>query len=269
MQLLEFVRIVATSVSAVTREVRENLAGHAGDSTVDDGEKSVNQPAFGALHLISRVRAATKDGAAEGIARRTGDALIAFARRDMRLNKFFPSPKEGAFALVGYAGAFDSNEPTFDGAGAPSSSVRTIYVPFSFVNGAPTKAHAIVVDGTSTPPAISIVHAEGMAITIASGGKNSVVVKNKAGDAYIEVNDDGLILNGNTVINGGATIGSPAGALPAAKATPLIAYLTALETLLSTIAGATTPSTSAAVVAFVAAQAAGKAAIAATKASVA
>jgi hypothetical protein len=216
-----------------------------------------------------RPRAPTKGGDGvqqyvETVFYRTGDGLVPISYRDLRLNEFFPAPKEASVNVVGYAGAFDANEATFDNAGKPKSSTRTIYVPYAFSNGAPTKAHAIVVDGTAGNESIAIVHGDGMAITMMHGGKNSVVVKNKAGDAYVEVNDDGIVANGNLVVNGGATIGSPTAAIPVALATPLIGYITALETLLGTISGATVPTTAPAVATFLTATAAVKAAIAAT-----
>lgn len=225
-------RVAATSISKNTHEVLENL--DSGGKAGDPEEFAVGQVVYGALGLIVRARRPTKDSKGqeqrvEGLVAKLGDALLRFAGRDTRLNAFYPNPKEGDVALVGYAGAFDSNSPAFDAAGNPKSTERVIYVPYAFVNGVATKAHTIEIIGTQGNESIAIIHGEGMAVTMTKGGKNSVVVKNKSGNAYVEVNDDGCTINGNTVINGGATIGSPAGALPAAIAPKLAAYISALE----------------------------------------
>lgn len=227
-----FFRVVATKVSKAASAVLETLdSGGVGQGDKEHWpEGATGQPSFGQLGVVVRARAPTKDGQAERIALDSGDGLVPFAGRDLRLNRFYPNPKDGAVALVGYAGAFDANEPTFDENGKPKSSERVTYVPYAFVNGVPTKAHVIEVLGTEGNESVSIIHGEGMAVVMKAGGKNSVMVKNKAGDAYLEVNDDGITINGNAVINGGATIGSPLGALPAAIAPKLAAYITQLET---------------------------------------
>jgi hypothetical protein len=229
-------RVAATSISKNTHEVLETLDG--GGVKGDPGqwpEQAIGQIVYGAIGLIVRARRPTKDSKGqeqrvEGLAAKLGDALLRFAGRDTRLNGFYPNPREGDVALVGYAGAFDSNSPRFDADGNPAGTERVTYVPYAFVDGVPTKAMTIEVLGVDGEESISIIHGDGMAVLMKAGGKNSVVVKNKAGDAYVEVNDDGCTLNGNVVINGGATIGSPVGALPAAIAPKLAAYIAQLET---------------------------------------
>jgi hypothetical protein len=270
---LGFGRLITTAIAEATRAILGNIAGRAGSedgATADSdetGERATEQEMFSGPGLVVRPRSKTTGGCCEVVYIDTGDGIVPIAYRDLRLNGLFGAPKEGTVSLVGYAGAFDSNDPTFDETtSAPKSSVRTIYVPYAFAGGRATKAHAIVIDGTAGNESIAIVHGQGMAVILHAG---SAVIKNAAGDAYVEVKASGIVLNGNTVLNGGATIGSPAGALPAAKAGPILTYLGALEALLGTIAAATTPPTSAAVTAFVSAQAATKALIAATKASVA
>jgi hypothetical protein len=82
------------------------------------------------------------------------------------------------------------------------------------------------------------------------------------GNAYFEADGDKANINGNAKVLGSLGVGGAAGVIPAALATPLIGYLTALETLLGTVAGATVPTTAPAVAAFLGATAALKAAIA-------
>jgi hypothetical protein len=272
--LIGFGKIIASSVSTRTKAVLLNIVGSAGDASGGDGdeagETAANQDHYTALGLVFRPRPPTKkdgvDQYAEPLFIRTGDGLVPFAYRDLRLNEFFPAPKEASITWVGYAGAFDANEASFesDEPHRPKSSVRTTYVPYAFQNGVPTKAHTITIDGTAGNESISIVHGDGMAVLMKHGGKNSIVIKNKAGNAYVEVNDDGVTANGNLVVTGGASIGSPTAAVAVALAPPLIGYITALETLLGTISGATVPTTSPAVATFLTATAAVKAAIAAT-----
>lgn len=54
---------------------------------------------------------------------------------------------------------------------------------------------------------ISLVHGLGMAINMVAGLKNSVVIRNKNGDGYVEVNDDGVTVNGDTLIQGSLCAG--------------------------------------------------------------
>lgn len=237
-------RVAATSISKNTHEVLENLDS-GGQPDDPSAEFALGQIVYGALGLIVRARRPTKDSKGveqrvEGLVAKLGDALLRFAGRDTRLNAFYPNPKEGDVALVGYAGAFDSNSPRFDANGNPAGTERVIYVPYAFVNGVPTKALTIEVLGVDGEESISIIHGDGMAITMKHGGKNSVVIKNKAGDVYTEVNDEGIVQNGNMVVNGGMTVGSPTAAQPAAIAAPLVTWAAAVVTALSGL-GVTLP----------------------------
>lgn len=235
--LISFGKVVASSLSPRTKAVLLNIVGAAGDTdgggADEAGETAVNQEMYSALGIVARPRPPSKkDGVeeyAEQISFRIGDGLLPFAHRDLRLNRAYQAPKDGSIAMVGYGGGFHSLEDTAQNSGDQKATVQVFYVPYQFSNGVPAKAHVIVMDPTTGNESISIVHADGMAITMMHGGKNSVVIKNKAGNAYVEVNDDGVTVNGNTVINGGATIGSPTGAVPVALATTLAAYLTQLE----------------------------------------
>lgn len=238
-------KVAASSVSSKTKAVLLNLAGPGGAIDLQNpdreeaGETATAQPEFGALGMVGRPPPPSKvDGRSaytEAFAVRTGDALVPVAYRDLRWNAFYPSPKPGTIANVGWGGAFDSNEATLSSSGAPQSSVRTIYVPYAFSGSTPTKAHCVTVDGTAGNESISIVHGDGMAICINDGG---IVIRNAAGNAYLEVNSGGVVINGNTVLNGGATIGSPTGALPVALAPALAAWTSAVVTWSAAVATA-------------------------------
>lgn len=156
-----------------------------------------------------------------------GNVGHALLLSDPRAVPKLPRLKKGGFGT--YADTGHDNLPfaVMDG----DDGTFSIYIPYARDGtGFPTKAMLVELN-VKTPGSegIAIVHGDGMAITMTAGGKHSVVIKNKSGNAYIELNDDGNVLNGNTVVNGGATIGSPVGALPAAIAPKLAAYIAQLE----------------------------------------
>lgn len=85
----------------------------------------------------------------------------------------------------------------------------TVLVPYA--EGSTSKAHSLTFDIANK--SIQLRHGDGMGVAITAGGKNSVVVSNKAANAYVEVNDDGIVLNGNVQQNGSAVVGN----IPAAQ----------------------------------------------------
>lgn len=187
-----------------------------------------------------------------------GDKGHAWALQDPRIVPKLPLARVGQ-ALM-YGGKI--TQPAFVELD-PDTGSYTLYVPYAFSGGAPTKACSVAVNVRNAgAESVEIIHGAGMSITMLAGGKNSVVVKNKSGDAWVEINDDGNIVNGNTQIVGAVVAGTPA-AMPVALATPLLSYITALEGVLATISAATMPTTAPAVAAFQAATAALKLTIAA------
>lgn len=266
-----FFHVVATRISDKTRSVLLDLAGVADPLEPDNsssGEIAKSQLAYGPLGLISNPLdpGTLPDGRtpawADNFALRTADGVLPVVWFDPRIDLAFPDgPKKGTIALAGYAGGFHAID-----IGDSGTNIHVLYAPFSFPPNVETAAHAIILDPTDGNKSVSIIHGFGHSILLTPDGH--VVIRSPNGAVSIQLGNDGITLFGNTVIAGGATIGSPTGALPAAKATPLIAYLTALEALLATIAAATVPSTAPAVTTFVGAQAATKAAIAAVNTSV-
>lgn len=124
--------------------------------------------------------------------------------QDTRAVPKLPQPKEGGAGTFGDTGQGQLPFASFDG----ETGSWTLYVPYAFSGTTPGKAMLIAVDVASGNESISIVHGDGMSITMAAGGKNSVLLKNKAGDAYIEINDGGIVLNGNVTVNGGMVVGN-------------------------------------------------------------
>jgi hypothetical protein len=73
-----------------------------------------------------------------------------------------------------------------------------------------------------------------MAIRMVAGGANGVTISNKAGDAYVSVDDNGVTLNGNSQLIGGLAVGvpSPPGPpppMPVARAAEIVARETAQD----------------------------------------
>lgn len=116
-----------------------------------------------------------------------GSEGFAWLANDPRLAGIIPPiPKGGSvqYASDGSFASFDSETHTW-----------SVYVPYT--SG---KAHSITagLDGNDKP-LLEVVHGDGMAVTML---ERSLVLRNAAGDAYIEINDGGIVINGNVKING-------------------------------------------------------------------
>jgi phage baseplate assembly protein gpV len=155
-----------------------------------------------------------------------GHEGFAWLANDPRVvDKIPPLAKGGS---VQYAS--DGSFAAFD----PDTHTWSLYVPY-----AQGKAHSITagLDGNNKP-LLEVVHGDGMAVTML---EKSLVLRNAAGDAYIEINDSGIVINGNVKVNGaleanGAKI-TPAGDVQTATGVSL-----ALHTHLSAM-GPTAPPT--------------------------
>jgi len=173
----------------------------------------------GMYGLISRPLDANADGEGalclfvdEG---KEGFAWCGFDGRDLEK---IPPASGGSSGLYNSKGSFFLQD--YD------TETTTFYVPIE--GGA--KAHLLQIGFDSSDPPKRVVdlrHADGMSITML---ENSVTIKNAAGDAYIEINASGIVLNGNTKIVGGADIGGVGGQ-------PLI-NLTLFETWLAALGSA-------------------------------
>jgi hypothetical protein len=265
-----FFEVVGTNLSERTKATLVSLAGAHGfadDESDENREVAEDQKSWNANSIGAVGRPLPPNGKlrASGLGVRTADGVVPLAFRDPRLEAAFPNGvAKGTTGFAGYGKGFytltlvDPEDPD-------STGIHVLYAPYEFSGGVATKAHSITLDTTSGNEIIGIVHADGHAFILNKDG--TAVMKNKAGDVYIQVSDSGGMVNGNFVVNGGATIGSPTAAIPVGLAPPIITYLTALEELLATIAAATVPSTAPAVTTFVGAQAATKVAITALKLS--
>lgn len=141
---------------------------------------------------------------------------------DSRDDDKVPKLDKGGSVQHNALGSFD----VFANKADTKDGTKTIYVPVEFDGaGKATKAHAVTIglDGNGKR-SVTILHADGMRISMLEGDKNSVVIANKANDAWVEVNDDGICLNGNVKISG--NLGT--GPLATAWFTAVTAALTGL-----------------------------------------
>lgn len=137
------------------------------------------------------------DGACKALTAREGNQDFAIATVDLRVLKKLPAPKKGGSVQFGADGGFGS----FD----PEEHTWTLYIPVEFDSeGTPTKAHLYQLGkDTNGLRCVTLLHADGPGLSILSGGKRSLVLKNAQSTAYIDVNDDGLMFNGVSMFRGG------------------------------------------------------------------
>ena len=156
--------------------------------------------------FLSRPLGPDDEGACQVLYAWEGSEGHALLGADARVLGKLPTLKKGGSMQFGSDGCF--------GEFNPETHTWTLYIPVAFDSaGEPTKSHVITVgkDGNGDR-FIGIVHADGMGISMLEGDKNSVVIKNKAGDSFIELNDDGILLNGKKItIYGPVQVGGVAG----------------------------------------------------------
>lgn len=209
-------RVVSMALKGPKKVLVANLEGI-------DGETSMGQLVYGALGLVARALPATADGAVEPIYARTEDGMIPIAARDPRLNAK-TNPKDGEVMLVQYHGGFVSLKPN----AANDGTDVTIYAPKS--DG--SKASAISIDTTNANSNITLMHDSGVSVQLADG---KILLMNRNGDAYIELNDDGVVINGNVKVNGAVVAGSPVAGSPVALAGPVTAWSGTVDTWIDAI----------------------------------
>ena len=231
--VVEFSKVISSAIAtdpdtgealgvtyAVTGVAGLDLSGDEPEILLDDdaGEGDDAADIFGALGVVARpLPPEVQQGRskhAEVVCLRTADGLIPIAARDNRLVMGGNAPHEGTVALLGYGGGFHSIEPV-DGDPA-NGSLHTIYCPYDFDSeGVAQKAHVITLDPTSGNESITLVHAEGMALFMLKDSKNTILMKNKAGDATLRLDDDGITMTATKIVcSGGVIVGEPLTAVP-------------------------------------------------------
>ena len=204
-------RIVASQIRGAQNAVLLSLKFLEDSETDDDttGESSTEEPYFRSLGMYGRPRPAVSPddadgnnpaGAAEVIALKLDDRAYPVATRDLRISAKV-NPKDGEIGLAHYLGGFVSLKINDDGDGTDI----VIYAPHQDGSGVPDKSHAISLNSQTANSHISMMHSFGQSITLTKEG--GIIIANKAGDAYIEVNDSGTTFNGNTSLVGGVDLG--------------------------------------------------------------
>lgn len=188
--------------------------------------------------LLTRPHDPDDDGECQVLYGLEGGRGHAWFCSDPRVIPYIPQITKGGTVL--YGGKVKAPSYTaFDG---DTNSVVT-YVPYQVdENGIAQKAmtFAFNVDNEGSE-SIEVTHGSGASFYIAeSGGSVSVVLKNASGSSYIEVNDDGIVLNGSVTVQGGFNAGGPGGAQNLVLGPPLVALLQQLITIVAAI-NPTTP----------------------------
>lgn len=156
----------------------------------------------------------------------------AWVQSDPRIIPLLPPQKKGGTCT--YGGQLKN--PSFYNIDGETNS-QTIYVPYAIENDVATKSMSIAINvDDAGKESISVVHGSGAAIMIVEdNGEVSVTLKNKDGSAYVEVNNEGTVVNGPLTVNGSLNAGGPVGALPLAMAIPTVASLAAIQAQLVAI----------------------------------
>lgn len=188
-------RIAATSLEGAKRVLLANVEGI-------EGETANKQIVYSALGWFGRPLDPDANGAADALCARVEDGLIPFAMRDPRLS-VKTNGKKGELGIAHYDGGFVSlkRNATNDGTDV------TIYAPKA--DG--SKASVISIDTTTANSNVTIMHDSGVSIQLADG---KVLLMNRNGDAYIEVNDTGIVINGNVNVNGSMVVGDSGSLTP-------------------------------------------------------
>jgi len=195
--------------------------------------------------FYSRCHDGDDDGSCNVLFAMEGGRGHAWIQSDPRIIPLLPPINKGG--AVVYGGKLKA--PSFFFIDGDTNS-QTFYVPYKVgEDGVAQKAMTIEVNvDNEGEESISIVHGSGAAVIIMeSGGEVSTTIKNAAGDAYIEVNDKGITLNGAVTVQGGFNAGGPGGAMPVALGPPLVSVLQQLIGVVAAIVGVGTTGAPAAV----------------------
>jgi hypothetical protein len=213
-QVLEFCKVIASSVGGTNTTTLYNLTGIGGfDDESDAGaEQAHEQECFTGLGLVGRPLPPEGALFAEALAARTGDGLVPIAFRDLRLHRALNasgspvSPAAGQLMFVGYGGAFLSHAMTAENTGSKRGNVTTLYVPHDFDSvGVPQKAHAISIDPTPGNSNITIVHASGLVLTLTEdAGAGPGIVASVDASTFLRMSAGELTLQAAKVMLKGA-----------------------------------------------------------------
>lgn len=178
------------------------------------------------------------DLASEALQMTVGDRVYAMPLNDPRVMATLPPVKKGGYLT--YCPAAPGSFFVFDGKRDDGKNAGSFTLSTKFAKG--TKAHLLSLDvrddGTAS---VMLMHGDGMGLMMTSGGKNSALLRNKAGAAFFEANDDGLVLVGKTKLQGSLTVGQMAAADSLMKLKAFQAWAAAVEAKLAGLGAAVTP----------------------------
>jgi phage baseplate assembly protein gpV len=187
------------------------ITGYTGDGflgiQVDEfgGEHAAASalPCFHPYGFASRPKDADSDGNGNWrgphVLKFIGDSeAFTILLHDPRTQARIPTLSKGSSVQYGDWGGFAE----FD----EETNTWTLYIP----DGNPAiKAHLIQVGkDANDKDMIGIIHSSGLAITML---EETMVIKNAAGDCYIQLDSSGIVLNGNVTVTGSMTVGGVAG----------------------------------------------------------
>lgn len=208
--VVEFCRVIASSIGATNGATLFNVAGIAGFDAEEEGEQAHEQEVYQALGVIGRPLPPEGDLFAEALAVRTEDGLLPVGFRDLRLHRAVnpggaaTTPREGQLMFAGYGGAFLSHSMTADPTGSKRGNVTTLYVPYDFDgDGVPQKAHAIIINPSDDASSISLVHGDGVFFTLSAEtgvGSGPGIVASVGGSTFLRMTDGELTLQAERVL---------------------------------------------------------------------
>jgi len=180
----------------------------------------------------------SNDGSPEGVSpvlqMTEGDHVAAMPLNDPRVTSQLPKQKKGGFLT--YCPAAPGSFFVFDGLDPEKKKRAGSFTLSAKYTSGSAKAHFFQFDVREDgKEAVSLKHGEGMGLQMMSGGLRSAVFRNATGNAFVEVNDEGIILAGKIKQQGSMTVGQMAAADSLLKAKPMMAYLAAIEAALSSL----------------------------------
>lgn len=234
-----FGRLVASEIDGTLKAILGNIRLLQLTDEDASPEESTSEPLFTGLGLYARPQGEQQaigatglhpEGVCEVVGIRMDDRFQPLAYRDLRLASQV-NPGEGDVGLVHYGGGFVTLKWNTDEDG---SNVM-LYAPRKNAGGTVIKASCISMDSTDGNQHVSIMHESGASITITKDAK--IVVSNKTGDAYLEVNDSAITLNGKAVIPGSAVVGAtdPASAQFVMLSTQMLVWIGQVYSCLSAL----------------------------------
>lgn len=162
------------------------------------GEQASGMPTFEAIHpqgFAGRPRDPSEAGAGTNLYFFQGDQAFVLSTQDPRsiTGGYVPGLTKGSSIQYGDRGVDDDGNakgPSFyliDG----DDGTHTAY--FEYEDGSTAHLFTFGVDGNGDP-IITIAHGDGQALEFFKGKS---ILKNKSGSVFLQLDDDGMVLNGN------------------------------------------------------------------------